>query len=107
MAGLMLVSRWARMISHASDDHHIDRGPILKLIAEIRRRNLFALKVKGQKVRTSPIGLAAVWYPVMSDVRQLPQFKKIVTELNLVEYWRVYGWSDACRPLGDDNFECS
>jgi hypothetical protein len=66
----------------------------------------FALKVKGEEVRTSTTRLTALWYPVMSDVRQLPEFKKLVTELNLVEYWRAYGWADACRPLGDDDFEC-
>jgi hypothetical protein len=42
----------------------------------------------------------------MSEVRRLPEFKDLVTELNLVEYWRTYGWADACRPLGDDDFEC-
>jgi TolB-like protein len=67
----------------------------------------FALKVKGQEVRTGPTRLAAVWYPVMSEVRRLPEFKVLVTELNLVEYWRAYGWADACRPLGEDDFECS
>jgi len=67
----------------------------------------FALKVKGQEVRANPIRLAAIWYPVMSDVRQLPEFKKLVTELNLVEYWRTYGWADACRPLGDNDFTCT
>jgi hypothetical protein len=66
----------------------------------------FALKVKGQEVRTIPTRLTAVWYPVMSDVRQLPEFKELVTELNLVEYWRAYGWADACRPLGDNDFTC-
>jgi len=66
----------------------------------------FALKVKGQEVRTSSARLAALWYPVMSEVRQLPEFKTLVTDLNLVEYWRAYGWADACRPLGDDDFTC-
>jgi hypothetical protein len=42
----------------------------------------------------------------MSEVRQLPEFKKLVGDLNLVEYWRTYGWADACVPLGDDDFEC-
>jgi hypothetical protein len=28
----------------------------------------------------------------MSEVRRLPEFKKLVAELNLVEYWRAYGW---------------
>jgi len=66
----------------------------------------FALKVKGQEVRAIAARLAAVWYPVMSEVRQLPEFKKLVTDLNLVEYWRAYGWADACRPLGDNDFTC-
>ena len=66
----------------------------------------FALKVKSQEVRASTVRLAALWYPVMSEARQLPEFKKLVTELNLVEYWRAYGWADACRPLGGDDFTC-
>jgi hypothetical protein len=66
----------------------------------------FALKVKGQEVRAATVRLQTVWYPVMSEVRQLPEFKKLVTELNLVEYWRAYGWADACRPLGDNDFTC-
>ena len=66
----------------------------------------FALKVKGQEVRASTVRLHTLWYPIMSDVRQMPQFKELVTDLNLVEYWRAYGWADACRPLGDDDFTC-
>ena len=66
----------------------------------------FALKVKGQEVRANTARLAALWYPVMSEVRQLPEFKKLVTDLNLVEYWRAYGWADSCRPLGDNDFTC-
>jgi hypothetical protein len=66
----------------------------------------FALKVKGQEVRAIGARLAAIWYPIMSEVRQLPEFKKLVSDLNLVEYWRAYGWADACRPLGDNDFTC-
>jgi TolB-like protein/DNA-binding winged helix-turn-helix (wHTH) protein len=67
----------------------------------------FALKVKGQEIRASTVRMATLWYPVMSEVRQLPEFKKLVTDLNLVEYWRAYGWADACRPLGDEDFTCT
>ena len=66
----------------------------------------FALKVKGEDVRANVLRMSALWYPVMSDVRRLPEFKALVIELNLVEYWRAYGWSDFCRPLGDEDFEC-
>ena len=66
----------------------------------------FALEVKGQEVRANTARLAAIWYPVMSEARQLPDFKKLVTDLNLVEYWRAYGWADACKPLDDSDFTC-
>jgi hypothetical protein len=42
----------------------------------------------------------------MSDARRLPRFKQLVTDSNLVEYWRAYGWADYCRPLGDAEFVC-
>jgi TolB-like protein len=67
----------------------------------------FALKVIGQDLRTSTVRLFTLWYPVMSEVRQLPEFKKLVTDLNLVEYWRAYGWADACKPLGETDFTCT
>ena len=66
----------------------------------------FALQVKGQEVRANSVRLATLWYPVMSEVRQLPGFKELVLDLNLVEYWRTYGWADACWPLGDEDFAC-
>jgi hypothetical protein len=67
----------------------------------------FALQVKAEEVRYTPVRLFALWYPVMFEVRQLPEFKELVTDINLVAYWRAYGWADACRPLGDDDFTCS
>ncbi|MGI9201314.1 MAG: winged helix-turn-helix domain-containing tetratricopeptide repeat protein [Woeseiaceae bacterium] len=67
----------------------------------------FALTVKGQEIRASTVRLAALWYPVMSEVRQLPEFKELVRDLNLVEYWRAYGWADACRAQGDEDFSCT
>ena len=65
-----------------------------------------ALQIIGEEVRNSTVRLQAVWYPMMSEVRQLPGFKELVTDLNLVAYWRASGWADLCRPLGDDDFEC-
>ena len=66
----------------------------------------FALTVKGEEVRIGPVRMSAVWYPVMSEVRRLPEFKELVSDLNLVEYWRVYGWADYCEPMGENDFTC-
>ena len=66
----------------------------------------FALEVKGREVRVSPLRLVSIFYPVMSDARRLPEFKQLMSDLNLVEYWRAYGWADACDPRGSEEFEC-
>lgn len=49
---------------------------------------------------------APLWQPVLRDVRKRPGFRKIVIDLGLVDYWRVYGWSDFCHPLGGNDFAC-
>ena len=43
---------------------------------------------------------------MMSEVRRQPRFKALVKQVNLVGYWREYGWADSCRPLGSEDFEC-
>ena len=65
-----------------------------------------ALQTIGEEWRNASPRRQAVWYAVMSEVRQLPGFKELVTDLNLVAYWRASGWADLCRSLGDDDFEC-
>jgi TolB-like protein len=65
-----------------------------------------ALQTIGEEARNTIVRFQAVWYPMMSEVRQLPGFKELVTDLNLVAYWRASGWADLCQPLGDDDFEC-
>ena len=66
-----------------------------------------ALQTIGEEVRFGSPRIYALWYPLMSEVRQLQGFKELMTDLNLVAYWRDYGWADACRPLGNDDFTCS
>lgn len=66
----------------------------------------FAFEIFARELRNTTIRYYAIWYPVMSEVRQLPEFKEFVADVNLVDYWRTYGWSDFCRPLGADDFVC-
>jgi TolB-like protein/DNA-binding winged helix-turn-helix (wHTH) protein len=48
-----------------------------------------------------------VWAPFFSDMRRLPEFKALMTELKLVDFWRTTGkWGDFCKPVGGDDFEC-
>jgi len=49
---------------------------------------------------------ALLWHPSYAPVRKLERFKTFVRSAGLVEYWRVHGWPESCRPMGADDFEC-
>ena len=49
-----------------------------------------------------------IWSPALREVRTTPGFKSFVRDLGLLELWRTTGkWGDFCRPIGDDDFECT
>ncbi len=53
-----------------------------------------------------PISSTWFWHPTYAAVRKTEQFKKVVRDLGLVEYWGVRGWPPQCRPAGMGNFSC-
>jgi TolB-like protein len=42
-----------------------------------------------------------IWHPVLADMRALPGFETLVTDLGMAAYWRVHGFADACEPVGE------
>ena len=48
-----------------------------------------------------------LWLPLAAPIRKTERFKRLVRDLGLVEYWRMRGWPDHCRPVGTDDFACS
>jgi len=47
----------------------------------------------------------AAFFPDAKVLRQNPQFRALFRDSGLVDYWRKWGWSDYCEPVGDD-FRC-
>jgi TolB-like protein len=66
----------------------------------------FQVLREDQDLLRRPITVLALWRPVMRDVRGLPGFKDLVRDWGLVDYWKVHGWGDHCKPVGTDDFEC-
>ncbi len=52
------------------------------------------------------VRMTQVWGPAYAQARSRPEFKAIVKEMGLVDYWRTYKWADKCRPVGASDFEC-
>ncbi|HEU5137500.1 MAG TPA: hypothetical protein VFU13_20320 [Steroidobacteraceae bacterium] len=42
-----------------------------------------------------------------SDVRAHPDYKTLLTQAGVADYWRQTGrWGDGCQPAGADDFHC-
>jgi adenylate cyclase len=66
-----------------------------------------ALQCCRESVGSNSEFIWTIWQPIHEGMRQLPEFKDFVRELGLVDYWRTSGkWSDFCRPVDEDDFEC-
>ena len=48
----------------------------------------------------------AFFLPEATVLRQHPRFRRHVRESGLLDYWREWGWSDYCEPVGEDDFHC-
>lgn len=51
---------------------------------------------------------AALWILPYSNVRAHPDFKKLLIETGVVDYWWKTGkWGYGCKPVGKEDFQCS
>lgn len=83
-----------------------DKAQDIALMAAYFDAPDLALLAIGRELRDIRLRTAVLWHPVMAEVRALPGFETLVSDIGLVAYWRTYGWPDACRPLDDEAFEC-
>lgn len=49
----------------------------------------------------------AFWNSPYSNARAHPDYKKLLIQAGVVDYWRQTGkWGDGCRPVGENDFQC-
>jgi TolB-like protein len=47
------------------------------------------------------------WTMPHSGVRSHPEFKRLLIQTGVADYWRQTGkWGDGCKPIGEDDFQC-
>jgi len=48
-----------------------------------------------------------IWTTPHSSIRAHPEFKRLLIQTGVVDYWRQTGrWGDGCKPVGADDFQC-
>ena len=65
-----------------------------------------ALAAARSATRTRKHNVWFLWLPLFEEVRRAPGFRKLVSELGLVEYWGEYGWPPACREVSTVALKC-
>ncbi len=48
----------------------------------------------------------AIWNPFYPGLRNSADFKRLLRELRIDEYWREHGFPPKCRPVGENDFDC-
>ena len=67
----------------------------------------FALALIALPLVSQSVVPRVIWRQMHAKMRQLPEFKDLLRQLGLLDYWRETGkWGDYVRPVGDDDFEC-
>ena len=78
----------------------------IALLLAYLRRPQESFRVFMNELQYTSIRYGSLWFPVMTDVRRLPEFKQFLIDVKLDDYWRKYGWSNFCRPIGEADFVC-
>lgn len=85
---------------------HPNRFEILAAIAAQLDDPELALRIWRHELEGTRLRLMRIWGPAYADMRRLPGFASLMTEIRLPPYWREFGWPDRCRPAGEQDFEC-
>jgi TolB-like protein len=85
---------------------HFSKWDLIPFLAAWYRDDELVLRVWRDELPTDMLRTLYIWGPAFSSARARPEFKALVRDLGLVDYWRAYGWADKCRPVDDLDFEC-
>jgi len=70
------------------------------------RRNLESAEGFGQGAMPQRY-YVALWNAPYSGARAHPDFKRLLVETGVADYWRQTGrWGDGCEPVGSEDFRC-
>ena len=85
---------------------HFSKWDLIPFMAAWYHDDDLVLRVWRDELPTDMLRTLFIWGPAFAGARSRPEFKALMRDLGLVNYWRAYGWADRCRPVDDVEFEC-
>ena len=76
---------------------NIDLTQLTPMVLAFRAYDLFSSE--GTEIYS-------IWSPEFADFRQSADFKRVIIDTGLRDYWYAHEFPPQCRPVGDDDFEC-
>jgi TolB-like protein len=79
------------------------------LLAAYYGDNELSVTAFNRAARGAPMAMLQFgWTPLMRGIRSRPEFKALLEEIDLSDYWREAGWPEHCGPVaGSNDFTCS
>jgi hypothetical protein len=98
----------AKVIRELQASGDFDTGLPFSAVAIFLGQKQAALDALFLEVDTTPRNdlAALIWTPIYQPLRKEPRVLNLLRAMKLPEYWRAAGWSEFCRPKGDNDFEC-
>ena len=108
------VIEWIRAIENPDGDNSVgfarlkdwESGTHSGVTLATEPVTLLTFRAYDEIAKNPLIARNALWHPDGDDFRTTPQFKAIIRETGVYEYWQVKGFPPQCKPVGDDDFEC-
>lgn len=91
---------------HAALTEYSTRDVLLAHLAAWARDADLVMDIWRSDLPQTPLRAVWIWGAAFSDVRQRADFRQLMRDIHLVDYWEAYGWPDRCRPATGDQFSC-
>jgi len=113
MAGSVLdsnpaVNAWIAALLHPDEDQSERIELLANRMDESDLAAQFIWLTTGAYDRVEPDYFAYIgmWRTDLKNFRQSDDFKKVIQEGGVENYWRAHGFPPQCRAMGDDDFKC-
>jgi tetratricopeptide (TPR) repeat protein len=74
-------------------------------IAAYTGKHELAVDLMARAVAEVGLNIHWMWLPVFDETRKSEDFKTLLVQAGLVDYWQEYGWPPYCGPVGE-SFSC-
>ncbi len=91
-----------------SRDHTELGKDLIRFVTERGDRSKIAVDIAVVPLGVFPSSLnsASIWVTSYERYRRSVEFKKMMRNLGVYDYWQKYGFPPQCRATGKDDFEC-